>query len=145
MAQRRAPGPDSDGPEPDGPTSRSLGPFIGAVAVVAVLAILVVLAQVFAPSDDIDDPELINRTVGDYVRAHNEGDDEILTRLRCDDLAAEDAPLDDVGTVDFGGSGNVVVDGDAATVDVTVTVDGARNVETWHVIRAGDLWRICTG
>jgi len=145
MAQRRDPEPDSDGPDPDGPTSRSLGPFVGAVVVVAVLAVLVVVAQVFAPADDIDDTELINRTVGDYVRAHNENDDGILARLRCDDLSADDAPLADVGEVDFGGSGNVIVDGADATVDVTVTVDGARTTETWQVTRVGDLWRVCTG
>lgn len=150
MAQQRAPGPDPDGSDPDGldpdgPTRRSLGPFVAAVAVVAVLAVVVLAAQIFAPSGaTLDDSEQINRTVGDYVRAHNDNDTGVLAHLRCAALPADEAPLAGVGAVEFGGSGNVVVDGDRGTVDVITTVDDGPRTQTWQVTRVDDAWRICT-
>lgn len=142
MAKRGAPEPDFDGPDPDGPVNSTPWPFFGAVAVIALISLLVLFGQVFA-SDDIDDTELINRTVGDYVRAHNDNDQRVLEELRCDELAADRAPFADREEVEFGGSGNVTVEDDRATVDVTVVTDEQRQTEVWEMVRIDDRWRVC--
>ncbi len=49
MAKRGAPEPEPDpGPDPDGPTSSSIGPFLGALAVLVVLVLVVFGAQLFS-------------------------------------------------------------------------------------------------
>ncbi|MEE2034760.1 Rv0361 family membrane protein [Rhodococcus chondri] len=140
MAQRGAPEPD-----PDRRDIGSIGPFLGAVAVIVILIVGVVLAQVLSPAGDVlDDDERINRAVADYVRAHNEDDTAVLDRLRCESLPAEEAPLAEVdGDVEFDGTGEVSIDGDRGTVEVRTVVDGTRGAETWQVTRVGDVWRIC--
>lgn len=146
MAKRGAPEPEPDpGPDPDGPTSSSIGPFLGALAVLVVLVLVVFGAQLFSPAgDDLTEDEMVRRAVTDYVSAHNENDEPILDRLRCSDLPAAEAPLADVeGRVELQATQNISVDGDRATVDVRTGLDGETQTETWQVVRIDDVWRIC--
>lgn len=148
MAQRGAPEPDPDpdtGPDPDGPVNSSAGPFLGAVAVIAAIVLIVFGAQFFAPAgEDLTDNDMVYRTVADYVAARNAGDSQILERLRCSDLPAEDAPLADVeGTVDLQATQNIAIEGDRATTDVRTSVGGEVVTETWQVLRIDGVWRVC--
>src|SRR5690606_10703603 len=79
MAKRGAPEPEPDpGPDPDGPTGSSIGPFLGALAVLVVLVLVVFGAQLFSPAgDDLTEDEMVRRAVTDYVSAHNENDGPI--------------------------------------------------------------------
>src|SRR5690606_35382508 len=115
MAKRGAPEPDPDpdsGPDPDGPINNSAGPFLGAVAVIVAIVLIVFGAQFFGPSgEDLTDRDLVYRAVADYVAAHNADDREILERLRCGDLEADEAPLADVeGTVDLQAAQNITIE-----------------------------------
>lgn len=148
MAKRGAPEPDPDpdsGPDPDGPINNSAGPFLGAVAVIVAIVLIVFGAQFFGPSgEDLTDRDLVYRAVADYVAAHNADDREILERLRCGDLEADEAPLADVeGTVDLQAAQNITIEGDRASTDVRTSVDGDVQTQTWQVVRVDGIWRIC--
>jgi hypothetical protein len=142
MAQRQAPDPD---PSADEPTSGTPWPFMGALLVVVLLILAVMGAQLLSPAqDELSVDERINRTVADYVRAHNENDQDILARLRCEELPEAEAPLSDVeGTVELQATQDVAVEGDRATVDVRATVDGESRIETWQVVQVDSVWRVC--
>lgn len=148
MAKRGAPEPDPDpdsGPDPDGPINNSAGPFLGAVAVIVAIVLIVFGAQFFGPSgEDLTDRDLVYRAVADYVAAHNADDREILERLRCGDLEADEAPLADVeGTVDLQAAQNITIEGDRASTDVRTSVNGDVQTQTWQVVRVDGIWRIC--
>ena len=148
MAKRGAPEPDPDpdsGPDPDGPINNSAGPFLGAGAVIVAIVLIVFGAQFFGPSgEDLTDRDLVYRAVADYVAAHNADDREILERLRCGDLEADEAPLADVeGTVDLQAAQNITIEGDRASTDVRTSVDGDVQTQTWQVVRVDGIWRIC--
>ena len=69
MAQRQAPDPD---PSADEPASGTPWPFMGALLVVVLLILAVMGAQLLSPAqDELSVDERIDRTVADYVRAHN--------------------------------------------------------------------------
>ncbi|UYP18335.1 hypothetical protein OED52_16975 [Rhodococcus sp. Z13] len=144
MARRGAPEPDP-GPDPEGPNDRSAAPFFGALAVIVVLAVVVLGAQLFSPSgENVGDDELVRRTVTDYVTAHNGDDDQVLDRLRCDDLPADEAPLTGVeGSVELQATQNISVDGDRGTADVRVRTGDEPETSTWQFVRVGDNWRVC--
>lgn len=143
MAQRRTPDPE---PAADGPDGGTPWPFMGALLIVVLLILGVVGAQMLSPAqNELSDDERIDRTVADYVSAHNENDTDILARLRCAELPAQEAPLADVeGNVQLQATQDIAVDGDRATVDVRVTVDGTSQIETWQVVRVDSVWRVCT-
>lgn len=142
MAQREASDP---GPDPDGPDTGTPWPFMGALLVIVLLIVGVVAAQMLSPAqEELTDDQRIDRTVADYVSAHNQDDTNTLERLRCADLEEADAPLADLeGTLELQATQNIVVDGDSATVDVRGIVDGRSESETWQVVRVGNVWRIC--
>lgn len=133
-------------PDPDEPERGSAGPFLGALAVVVVLIIAVVAGQVFGPSEEsVSDSDLVSRTVDDYVRAHNADDGDTMTRLRCAELPAEQAPLADVdGEVRVDEFGTVDIDGDRGRVEVRATADGKQEASVWSLTRVDGNWRICT-
>lgn len=143
MAQRRTPDPEPAADDPDGGTP---WPFMGALLIVVLLIVGVVGAQMLSPAqDELSDEQRIERTVADYVSAHNETDTEILARLRCAELPEQEAPLADVeGNVQLQATQDIAVDGDRATVDVRATVDGTSQIETWQVVRVDSVWRVCT-
>ncbi len=143
MAQRRTPDPE---PVPDDTDGGTPWPFMGALLIVVLLIVGVVGTQMLSPAqDELSDDQRIDRTVADYVSAHNENDTDILERLRCAELPAEEAPLADVeGNVQLQATQDIAVDGDRATVDVRATVDGTSQIETWQVVRVDSVWRVCT-
>lgn len=142
MAQREASDPD---PDPEGPHTGTPWPFMGALLVIVLLIVGVVAAQMLSPAqEELTDDQRIYRTVADYVSAHNQDDVNVLERLRCDELAEDDAPLANLeGTLELQATQNIVVDGDSATVDVRGIVDGQSETETWQVVRVDKVWRIC--
>ncbi|MBH0118347.1 hypothetical protein I0Q12_01860 [Rhodococcus sp. CX] len=142
MADKR-PAPE---PDPDEPERSTAGPFLGALAVVVVLILVVVAGQVFGPSDEsLSDSDLVSRTVDDYVRAHNTDDDDAMTRLRCAELPADQAPLADVdGEATIDEFGTVDIEGDRGRVETRTTVDGEQDTVVWSLTRVDGDWRICT-
>jgi hypothetical protein len=146
MAQRRDPEPDPDGLDPDGTTSSTPWPFIGAVLVIVVLALALVVTQMLSPEGEtLDGPERVTRTASDYVKAVNAEDEEVLVILRCDELPDGQGPLAGAdGDIEFDGTSNIAIDGDKATVDVTTVIDGESTTETWTLALVNDVWRVCT-
>ncbi|MEE2060951.1 Rv0361 family membrane protein [Rhodococcus artemisiae] len=146
MAQRRDPDPEPDGLEPDGPTSSTPWPFIGAVLVIVVLALVLVVTQFLSPEGEtLDDNERITRTTSDYVKAVNADDEDVLVILRCGELRRGEGPLAGVDSdIELQRTDNIVIDGDKATVDVTTVIDGESTTEMWNLTLADDVWRVCT-
>ncbi|WP_420751683.1 hypothetical protein [Rhodococcus sp. O3] len=142
MADKR-PAPE---PDPDEPERSTAGPILGALAVVVVLILVVVAGQVFGSSDEpLSDSDLVSRTVDAYVGAHNADDDDAMTRLRCAELSADQAPLADVdGEVRIDEFGTVDIDGDRGRVEARTTVDGTQETVVWSLTRVDGDWRICT-
>lgn len=142
MAEKR-PAPE---PAPDEPERSTAGPFLGALAVAVLVIILVVAGQVFGSfGESPSDSDLVSRTVGDYVRAHNADDEDTMARLRCAELPADQAPLADVdGEVKVDEFGTVDIDGDRGRVEVRTSVDGRQEAVVWSLTRVDDNWRICT-
>ncbi|EME57251.1 hypothetical protein QYS60_03185 [Rhodococcus sp. GXMU-t2271] len=141
MAAERAPEPD-----PDETDRSSATPFLAALAIIVVLVVGVFVAQLVSPSDrSTSGTELVVRTVDDYVRAHNAGDRAAQDRLRCDQLAADRAPLAGVdGEVQLEAVENVETNDDRASADVRARIAGNEQTSTWQFVRIDDVWRICT-
>lgn len=132
----------------------SLGPFLGALAIIAAVVIAIVLVNVFSGDEPTDD-QLIARAAsgqnaalqrGDYAdfreftcAQEHRAEDEILSRQRDSVTKRGERVVDAVS--------GVVVDGDRATADITYYFDKDTDAkETVEVtfVREGGSWKVCS-
>ncbi len=130
-------------PEPE-PAGRSTAlPFLAAAAVVAVVVIVVaVLSLTGSPEDNVSENQRVGTVVAEYVDAAGQNDGGRLASLQCAGIT--NAPLRDAESVDLDTIDEVRVNGDAAEVDVTVTLDGSEQTLTWNAVRQDGAWKVCS-
>ncbi|SFA47061.1 hypothetical protein SAMN05444374_104147 [Rhodococcoides kroppenstedtii] len=130
-------------PEPEPAARTTAAPFLAAAAVVAVVAIIVaVLSLTRSPEDNVSENQRVGTVVAEYVEAAGQNDGDRLASLQCAGIT--NAPLRDAESVDLDTIDEVRVNGDAAEVDVTVTLDGSEQTLTWNAVRQDGAWKICS-
>ncbi|MFC7959967.1 Rv0361 family membrane protein [Rhodococcoides kroppenstedtii] len=130
-------------PEPEPAGRATAAPFLAAAAVVAVVAIVVaVLSLTRSPEDNVSENQRVGTVVAEYVEAAGQNDGDRLASLQCAGIT--NAPLRDAESVDLDTIDEVRVNGDAAEVDVTVTLDGSEQTLTWNAVRQDGAWKICS-
>ncbi|MBY6367491.1 Rv0361 family membrane protein [Rhodococcoides corynebacterioides] len=130
-------------PEPEPAGRSTAAPFLAAAAVVAVVAIIVaVLSLTRSPEDNVSENQRVGTVVAEYVEAAGQNDGDRLSSLQCAGIV--NAPLRDAESVELETIDEVRVNGDAAEVDVTVTLDGSEQTLTWNAVRQDEAWKICS-
>jgi hypothetical protein len=122
---------------------RTIVPFLLAVGVIAVVVIGIVIANLASPAEDnVTEADLIGTAAQNLAAAARDNEQERLESTTCAGFAIDSSPI--------GGGGeikkieNVQVNGDKATADVTVTVDGNESASVWHFTRVDEHWLVCS-
>ena len=124
----------------------SAGPVLLAVAIVALILGGIFVASWISPAEEnVTESDRVSRSVTDYVDAENRNDAETVKTLTCASFNSSTGPMAGVdGTVELKGVDGVVVNGDRARADVTITGGGAgERVSTWALTRDGNRWVVC--
>ncbi|QBJ95869.1 hypothetical protein ERC79_07715 [Rhodococcus sp. ABRD24] len=138
----------TDTQEPvEDPRRTTAKPFILAVSIVALVMIAIVLAAFLSPAEEnLTESDRLNATVGDFARAHNNGDAIAMDRMVCQEFAEDRSPFAGRdGEITVSAVESAQVTGDRATAVVKVGAkDGKGDVtSTWNFTRGDDRWLVC--
>ncbi|WP_305092641.1 hypothetical protein [Prescottella sp. R16] len=138
----------TDQPEPaEDPSRTTATPFLLAVSIVVIVMIGMVLAAIISPADEqLTETDRLTASVSDFVRAHNNDDDEAVARMLCDTFAEDRSPIAGRdGEIEIVEVANARVVGHEATADVRIDApDGkGETTESWQFVRGDNRWLVC--
>jgi hypothetical protein len=132
-------GPEGDEQQRD---LRTIVPFLGGVALIALVVIGIVIANLVSPAEDnVTDADLIGTAAQSLAAATRNDDAGRIGRTTCAGFAIDKSPI--AGGGDVVKIENVHVDGDHATADVTVSVNGTETAAAWQFTRSDEHWLVC--
>ena len=126
------------------PHRTSSAPIMAALVIVVVVIIGVVLLSVLRPADrNVTESDRVGSALVGYIDARKSGDaariaDTLCTPSTSQPLASEGNDLD-LKTID-----GVTVDGEAATTNITVEVDGSEINAAVDFRKVGEDWKVCS-
>lgn len=142
------PGAPSAGRQgPAGSGRRKLVTIVVSAVVLVAIAVTVTLLLVNAGDDPPaarDDNTVITQVLTDFVAAAGAGDLTTAASLTC---AAKQSGITEQGRPDgairLDKVENIMVDGDEATADVTLTLGGRTDTSTVRLVKEQSLWKQC--
>lgn len=138
----------TDQPEPaEDPSRTTAKPFILAVSIVAIVMIGIVVSSLLSPADENrSEADRLNASTSDFVRAHNNDDDQAVGRMVCEGFAEDRSPLSGrEGEVTVVSVTNAQVNGNDATADVRIDATDGKGeaTSTWHFVQGDGRWLVC--
>ncbi|BAH50201.1 Rv0361 family membrane protein [Rhodococcus opacus] len=139
---------DAGGAEdPVDPRRTTAVPFIAAVTVIVVILVAIVVSSMLSPADEnVTEADRINRSVADFIQAHNHDDADLQKTLVCPSWSDDrDVLRGREGDVTLQGVESSEVNGDRARAEVRVSADDGKGetTDTWQLTRDGDTWVVC--
>ena len=121
---------------------RTIVPFLVAAVAIVLVVVAIVVAELISPAaHNLTDADLIGTAAQNFVGASKAGD---ISKDSCAGFAADRSPLAGVsGDAEVTRVQNVAVNGDHATADVTVSVNGADHTKTWNFRHGDQRWLVC--
>ncbi|MFZ2174211.1 MAG: hypothetical protein WAW17_09280 [Rhodococcus sp. (in: high G+C Gram-positive bacteria)] len=134
-------------PEPEDPRRTTATPFLIALTIIVVLLIGIVVAGMISPAEEnVTEADRIERTVADFIEAHNRDDADLQASLVCPSYSEERSVLAGrEGEITLQKVESSEVNGDRARAEVRIGADDpeGETTGTWQLTRDGDRWVVC--
>ncbi|WP_157108721.1 hypothetical protein [Aldersonia kunmingensis] len=122
---------------------RTIVPFLAAAAAILLVVVFIVVANLTSPAEDnVTDVDLIGTAAQSLAAAKRDDNEDRIKSATCAGFAIDSSPIANGGEINK--IENVQVDGDKATADVTVSVDGNETASAWQFTRVNGHWVVCS-
>jgi hypothetical protein len=131
---------------------RSIVPFVAAAVIAIIVLIGIVAGGLLSPAEkNVTEADRLAAAVTNYIDARSRSELRPPTGVACPGFDEETSGLgEQLGgpkstvTIDGKGFENATVNGDRATIDAAIVVNGNPAASNWKLTRVDSAWLVCT-